>query len=273
MDKTMGKAAEDKILLFIPMYNCEKQIPRVLAKIAALGKRQALFAGLIIIDNGSKDGSVEAARAALGGLSIPARILRNRQNLSLGGSHKVAFRYAEKHGYTHVVVLHGDDQGSIADLAPHLESGVFRQYDSFLGARFMKGARLEGYSRLRVWGNYALNAFASLVCLRPIYDLGSGLNLYATSYLRSGFYLPFKNGLTFNNYMVFYGVYARSRFAFFPIGWGEDDQVSNAKMFSQAMEILAIALKFRLRPKSIYGGRENEYSGMDYEGYEVVGEG
>ena len=31
---------EDKILIFIPMYRCEKQIPRVLAQIARLGEGQ-----------------------------------------------------------------------------------------------------------------------------------------------------------------------------------------------------------------------------------------
>ena len=33
----------DKILIFIPMYNCEKQIPRVLERIAQVDNYQDIF--------------------------------------------------------------------------------------------------------------------------------------------------------------------------------------------------------------------------------------
>ena len=46
---------------------------------------------------------------------------RQDQNYGLGGSHKVAFGYAAAHGYEHLVVLHGDDQGAIVDLLPILD--------------------------------------------------------------------------------------------------------------------------------------------------------
>lgn len=264
---------KDRILVFIPMYNCEKQIPRVIAKIAALGRRQQLFSRVMVVDNRSQDGSLEAAVRAVKTLAIPATVLRNRQNVSLGGSHKVAFNYALEHGYDTVVVLHGDDQGNIADVVPHIESGAYRKYDSFLGSRFMKGSKLHNYSAVRVLGNHVMNAFVSVICLRRITDLGSGLNLYNRKYLESRFYMFFSNGLTFNNYMLFSGVHSRSSFAFFPISWGEDDQVSNAKMFRQAMEIVSMALKFRLRPKSLFAGRPNQYSRMAYESDEIFTDG
>ena len=54
----------DKILIFIPMYRCEKQIVRVLARIAELGEKQKLFAGVLVVDNGSPDASISAAAEA-----------------------------------------------------------------------------------------------------------------------------------------------------------------------------------------------------------------
>ena len=56
----------DKILIFIPMYNCEKQIPRVLHRIAALGEAQRLFSQVLVVDNRSTDGSLHAAGEAAG---------------------------------------------------------------------------------------------------------------------------------------------------------------------------------------------------------------
>src|SRR4051794_37491927 len=96
----------DRILVFIPVYNCERQIPRVIAQFTP--DLLDLFETVAVIDNRSTDGTLEAARAALAEHLPRDRycLLRNRQNNGLGGSHKVAFNLAIQHGYTHLVVLH-----------------------------------------------------------------------------------------------------------------------------------------------------------------------
>ena len=87
-----------KILVFIPMYNCEKQIPRVISQFDE--ETQKLFAEILIVDNISKDSSLLAAEEALKKLSnIKTTLIQNEENVSLGGSHKVAFNYAIDNGY------------------------------------------------------------------------------------------------------------------------------------------------------------------------------
>ena len=134
----------DKILLFIPMYNCEKQIVRVLSQLDA--QVCSFLSEVIIVNNRSTDGGEDAVREYLSQrhLELPVRLLRNEENYGLGGSHKVAFQYAIKKRFDYVIVLHGDDQGSLADLVPYLKSREYAQYDCLLGARFLKGSRLEG---------------------------------------------------------------------------------------------------------------------------------
>lgn len=261
----------EKILIFIPIYRCEKQLPRVLARIAALGEDAALFAQVLMIDNRSPDGTREAAQKAMRQLPIPAVLIENDENYSLGGSHKVAFRYAIENGFDYVVVLHGDDQADIADLIPYLKRGEHRKYDSFLGARFLKDSKLTGYTGFRVFGNHCFNAFLSLCCGRKISDLGSGLNLYKTSCLRAGFYMQFPNDLSFNVFLLEYGVFAKSSFAFFPISWREEDQISNAKLFAQSKRIFGLTLKYVLHKKKLFAPCENEYSRLAYT-YQTIGE-
>lgn len=260
----------EKILIFIPMYNCEKQIPRVLRRIAALGEDQALFAGVLVVDNRSTDRSREAALEAMQALSIPALLIRNRENYSLGGSHKVAFRFAAEHGYDCVAVLHGDDQGDIADLVPLLKQGAHRRYDSLLGSRFSPGARLVGYDRFRIFGNHVFNLFLTVCSGRRVRDLGAGLNLYRTEYLKSEFYLPFPNDLSFNVFLLLYGIHSRSAFTFFPITWREEDQVSNARLFAQAGRMVRLGLNYLLNRKRVFAPAENRWAAMDYR-YEVMG--
>jgi glycosyltransferase involved in cell wall biosynthesis len=49
----------NRILVFIPAYNCENQIGRVFAKIDE--RVQALIEEVVVIDNRSEDGTVAAA--------------------------------------------------------------------------------------------------------------------------------------------------------------------------------------------------------------------
>ena len=169
----------EKLLIFIPAYNCEKQVPRVLSQL--LDPHVLPWVGeCIVVNNRSTDGTEAAVQDWMARHpAAPVRLLRNDENYGLGGSHKVAFGYAAAHGYQHLVVLHGDDQGAVADLLPILNDGTYKNYDCCLGSRFMKGSRIKGYSALRVVGNYGFNALFSLVAGKRITDLGSGLNLYA----------------------------------------------------------------------------------------------
>ena len=260
---------EDKILIFIPMYNCEKQIGRVLERIAQIDNYKDIFSEIIVVDNQSKDNSIECAKRTIETLQMPARILKNRENRSLGGSHKTAFLYAIEHGFDYVVVLHGDDQGDIHDIVPFILNGMYRKYDSFLGSRFDKKSTLVNYSRFRIFGNHVFNLIVSALIRKRITDLGSGLNMYKTDYLKSKFYLPFSNNLTFNVYLLLYGVYVKSHFAFFPLTWREADQVSNAKLFSQSKEILGLAMKYAISSKKVFAVTDNEFSRMTYD-YDIV---
>ena len=200
--------APERVLCFIPMYNCEKQIGRVLARFPADAGR--FIHEVLIVDNRSKDASVDRAKEALSKLhaatGIACALTINNVNVNLGGSHKIAFNHALDHGFDFVLVLHGDDQADINDILPRLARSEHHSVDQLLGSRFMPGSRREGYSWFRTFGNHVFNLFFSLCARRRLHDLGSGLNCYKTSYLRDRFYLKFPNTLTFNNSMVLAGV-------------------------------------------------------------------
>ena len=112
----------DKILLFIPMYNCQKQIVRVLNQLK--GEAAEYISQVIVVNNRSTDDGEQAVINFLESekLSVPVKLLRNDENYGLGGSHKVAFDYAINNGYDYVIVLHGDDQGDISNILPYLKN-------------------------------------------------------------------------------------------------------------------------------------------------------
>ena len=241
----------NKTLLFIPMYNCKNQIVRVLSQLDE--KVCRYISEVIVVDNGSTDGGRESVKAFLEDAApfLPRiSLLLNDENYGLGGSHKVAFNYAVKNQFDYVIVLHGDDQGDIKDLLPYLRSGMAYKYDSFLGSRFEKNSVLVNYAPVRIVGNHIFNVFMTFMLGRRISDLGSGLNMYRVNYLRSGFYRSFTNTLSFNVYMLIYGIYSGSRFRFFPLSWREDDQVSNARFLKQTLEIAGITFSYLINKRA-----------------------
>lgn len=258
----------EKILIFIPAYNCEKQIVRVLKQFDS--EVLNYITEIIVINNRSTDNTESAVENyAKENSSVPVKLLRNNENYSLGGSHKVAFQYAQDNKFDYVIVLHGDDQGDIHDMIPLIKKGMHRKYDSLLGSRFEKQSKLVNYSKFRIMGNKVFNAFISVMVGKRITDLGSGLNMYKTEYLRSKFYLTFPNNLTFNVYLLLYGIFSKSKFRFFALSWREADQVSNAKLWKQSTEILKLTLQYVFSKKKIFGVKNNSFSKIDYS-YEII---
>ncbi len=253
-----------KILVAIPMYNCEKQISRVIDKFDDSVRKY--LNDILIIDNGSKDNSLSVCkRLSEDRTQLNITVVRNVENYNLGGSHKVAFNYAIQHGYDYVLILHGDDQGDIRDMLPSLQNEEYQNYDCLLGARFMKGSNLVNYSSIRTYGNRVFNLFFSLVSGRKIYDLGAGLNLYSTRFLQDGFYLRFPNKLTFNYYMLLYTIESRASFKFFPLSWKEEDQVSNVRFFPQTRELLKILVCYLFSRKRFLNKKRETLVAYDFE--------
>jgi glycosyltransferase involved in cell wall biosynthesis len=262
-----------RILVFIPAYRCASQITRVIDQFDE--RVQHWIDTVMVIDNRSPDNTlsmaIERGKSRLTHCRFIAWI--NDNNYGLGGSHKAAFRYAVENGFDYLVVLHGDDQADIRDLIPELERGAHLDVDCLLGARFMHGSKLDGYSLLRTVGNRVYNQLFSLAALRQIHDLGSGLNVYRLGAFRNFYYKIFPDGLTFNYVMLLSSYHTGQRVRFFPISWREEDQVSNVKLFSQAFHVLGLLTSFffrraaflatemRERPFDAYSGKIVHRSG------------
>jgi glycosyltransferase involved in cell wall biosynthesis len=260
----------DRILIFIPTYNCARQIARVVEKIG--NNVPPDIAMIMVVDNGSADGTREAACAALQNTApCDWKVVRNRENYSLGGSHKVAFRYALENGFTHVVALHGDDQADFNDFAPLIARGAQRGTDALLGSRFIPGARLHGYSSFRRLGNLVFNFMFSISAGRRIHDMGSGLNIYGRKLLEDRDYDKCPNDLTFHCWFLLHMISRKRDLRFEPISWNQTDQESNAKLFRQARIILRLLLRYWAAPKRALQIEQGP-ARLDYT-FVTVGEG
>ncbi len=261
--------AQERILLFIPAYNCAPQIVRVLRSLNEI--EADTFAEVLVLNNQSTDDTQSAAVNVLSEVTTHlATVGRNLNNYGLGGSHKVAFRYAAEKGYSHVAVLHGDDQGDIRELIPVLNAGDHRRLDACLGSRFMKGSNTPGYSLFRTAGNHVFNLLFSICAGSKVHDLGSGLNIFGTAVIKDLDVTLYSDDLRFNCYLLLGLADKKRTFDFFPITWREEDQISNVRMFSQTMKTLAIVREF-LFTRSKFRTEDHRARVHESYAFEVVG--
>jgi len=241
----------NKVLIAIPAYNCAKQITRVLRGIDT--RLLDRVDEIAVIDNGSTDDTVKNALAykKTGKLGKKLHVYRNIENYNLGGTHKVAFGKAEREGYTHVIILHGDDQAKSAEANDLLDFAESHPQQTVLGSRFGKHSRLVGYDTKRIIGNKVLNGIYSVLTLRQLEDLGSGLNLFYVQDLDKKTYLKFADKLTFNYELILDLVKRKVNFAYLPITWSEDDQVSNARNVNIFKTGLTNVLRWRINKPAV----------------------
>ena len=217
----------EKVLIAVPAYNCERQIVRVIRQLAAILPTLPGFRfHICVIENCSTDRTVDVCLAEMQDLGVAWDVFQNHENYGLGGSQKIAFRMAEEENYDYLILLHGDDQANVEDI-PHLIAQI-GDCDAVLGSRFSKGSKRENYSIVRFVGNSALCRLYSLLFLRTIEDLGSGLNLYRVSAFPSRDIHELAGGFVFNMDLTCYLVRQGIRFKFVPICWRVLDQFSNA---------------------------------------------
>lgn len=172
-----------RILAVVPALNEERALGPLVAELLALFSTQHLDGQIVVVDDGSVDGTaMVAARAG-------ARVIRLCNNLGIGGAVQSGLRLALHEGFDCAVQIDGDGQHPPAELpkllaalattpAPDLVIGtryLVRDQDSFrstwlrrIGGRFL-GLLLRVVTRLRVtdptsgyrlYGRRALRLFA-----------------------------------------------------------------------------------------------------------------
>jgi glycosyltransferase involved in cell wall biosynthesis len=260
---------ETKTLVVVPAYNCERQIARVLDSLCS---HEQHFSKLIVIDNKSTDGTLDVARSWIPRFKNKLVVRQNTQNFNLGGTLKIAFETAISDHFDRLVIIHGDDQAEFKDVLPFLATDESNNLPELvIGARFHKDSKLIGYSKFRRLGNLVLNKITGLIFRSKIDDMIAGLNIFSVEFLRR---LPFRNfpdDLTFDSNILFWSLANKSKPIFVPITWKDEDQVSNAKVLSQATKIVTNLLSVRLRGTEFFyldrsqRGNDYTFSWKDFE--------
>jgi hypothetical protein len=156
------------VLVIVPAHDEEESLPATLAEV----RRHAPWADLLVVDDGSRDGTARVAAAA----GVP--VLRHPVNLGVGGALQTGFRYAVERGYAIGVQLDADGQHDPADLAAVVQPVRDRRCEVSIGSRYVarSGYRAPLGRRL---GMLLFSGVVRLALGRRIADTTSGYRAYA----------------------------------------------------------------------------------------------
>ena len=176
-----------KILIFIPAYNVEKKIDKVIKKIPKEVYKKYNVRILIIEDN-SKDNSLLSIRKIIkkGNNKRKIVLISNKKNQGYGGVQKIAYKYAIKKKYKYVIMLHGDNQYPANKILNLINPLLTDRYDAVFGSRMINSinALKGGMPFYKFIGNIALTFFQNLILSSNLSEFHSGYRSFRTSSLQ-----------------------------------------------------------------------------------------
>jgi hypothetical protein len=170
----------DKTLILIPVFNESRSLAGL------IGAIRSLHPGLdvVVVDDGSRDGSAGIARA------LGCLVFSHAFNLGDGAARQTGFLYALREGYDYVIHIDGDGQHSPAEIQLLLDELRKGEADMVVGSRFLGSCtyRLSAPKRI---GMKIFSLICSAVIRQRITDPTSGfrgMNRRALTVFTDGYY-------------------------------------------------------------------------------------
>ena len=178
---------KEKILIFIPAYNVEKKITKVLNKIPKIVFNK-FNAKILVIEDNSSDKTLSIIKKVIKkkGDKIKIYLIVNKKNKGYGGVQKIAFNYAIKKNFKYVIMLHGDNQYPANKILLLIKPLLTNKYDAVFGSRMINSinALKGGMPLYKYLGNIALTFFQNLVLSSNLSEFHSGYRSYKVSSLK-----------------------------------------------------------------------------------------
>ncbi len=164
-----------KVLVSIPAFNEEKTIGFVLAEIKREMRKARIPYDVLVLDDGSKDRTVQIARKA------GAKVISHHTNLGLAQAFKDEVNYFLKSKYE--IIVHTDADGQYpAKYIPEMIKKVKEGNDLVLGSRFRY--KTSAISFAKKYGNKLFARAISRLIRQRITDSTSGFRAFTKDVAR-----------------------------------------------------------------------------------------
>lgn len=254
---------QTKIGVIVPAFNVETAIPKVLQGFAP--STLARLNEVLVIDNASTDATHAVVKKIATGqekIAEKLTLIRHQENYGYGESQKTGFQYFIERGMSHVMIIHGDNQGAGEVIA----ANFLRAYDEdpsvdvVIASRFTKESDTRDYSLARKIGNHVFNFLTRLATGLKMSDSGTGIIFIKTDVLRTLPFRSFASTWQFHPEMNIL-IYSRRNLKIkeIPLHWADSEALPSIKLFRYALKLAQILLRysmlkniFRCTPEQIF---------------------
>ena len=173
-----------RVLVVLPAYNEEARLARLLERIDTAMDDAALEYEVILVDDGSRDGTERIAREWAE--RIPMRIARHEANQGLGAAIRDGLvAAAERAGEDDVVVTMDADDTHTPGLIRRMVRMVAEGHDVVIASRYQPGARAVGVPFLRRALSYGASLLFRLVLpTQGVRDFTCGYRAYRAEVIK-----------------------------------------------------------------------------------------
>jgi dolichol-phosphate mannosyltransferase len=167
-----------RVLVVVPTFNEAENIIAILESVrAALPE-----AGILVVDDGSPDGTAKLVEEAAGRIG-EVWVLSRTTKSGLGSAYRAGFAWGLERGFDACVEMDADfshDPAALPELVAPLEQG----FELVIGSRYVPGGSIPNWSWYRELLSRGGNLYASAVLGLGVKDSTAGFRAYAASVLR-----------------------------------------------------------------------------------------
>lgn len=167
-----GSGAPHRTLVIVPTYNERDSIEEATQRLFAACKDTV---ELLVVDDGSPDGTAEVVRGLAQGRT-DIHLLERPGKGGLGRAYVAGFGWALDRGYEAVVEMDADLSHDPADV-PRLLAAL-EGADLAIGSRYVPGGKVENWGAFRMGLSRFGNIYASLWLRLGVKDLTSGFRAF-----------------------------------------------------------------------------------------------
>ena len=158
-------------IVVIPTYNEIESIGTLLDSL------KALPVDVLVIDDGSPDGTADFCRAR--GIEVHSRTGK----LGLGSAYRAGFALALSRDYLHVIQMDADGSHQVGDLVTMMD--WIGTSELLIGSRWVADGAIENWSKFREYLSRGANAYANTLLSLGIKDATSGFRIYDADLLKN----------------------------------------------------------------------------------------
>ncbi len=168
-------------VVIIPTYNEIENIEAIIRKVFSL----PLSFDVLIIDDGSPDGTADVVKKIQGEYSNQLFLLERKGKLGLGTAYIHGFKWALEKGYEYIFEMDADFSHPPEDLVRLHHACAVDGHDAAVGSRYITGVNVVNWPIQRVLMSYFAGYYVRMITGMKIMDPTAGFICYTRKLLET----------------------------------------------------------------------------------------